>query len=154
MNREISIPVTRFEPGFLRGPFQSLHRQIDRLFEDFLPATLRTGEEIIVPRIDIDEKDDVFSVSAELPGVDKADIDVRIADNMVLLKGEKRREHEEKDADHHLVERSYGAFQRSFTLPCDVDAAKADAEFKDGVLKLKLPKAPAAKQKEKKISIR
>lgn len=155
MNKEISLlPTNGFESGFLRAPLHSLHRQIDRMFDDIAPFARTGNGSAVMPNVDIEEKEDAFMVTAELPGVDKKDIDVRVADNVVSIKGEKRKSREEKDVDHHLVERSYGAFQRSFTLPCDVDSAKVDAQFKDGVLHLTLPKAPAARRSQKKISIR
>ncbi len=156
MEREYSLPAARNIESRLPGnPFQSLQQQVERLFDGFGPFIGRTGNgATVIPRVDVEESDEAFEVTAELPGVGKSDIDVRVSDNVVTLKGEKQSKHEMKDADIHLIERSYGSFQRSFTLPCAVDSAKVAAEFKDGVLHLNLPKAQKAREKQKKIAIR
>jgi HSP20 family protein len=93
------------------------------------------------------EGDEAFTVKAEFPGLSKDDLRVEIKDNRLTLKGERKRETDLKDAQYHRVERVYGAFERSIRLPAVVDADKAEAIFKDGVLKLKLPKAEEAKSK-------
>ena len=82
------------------------------------------------------------------------DIDVSVVDNVLTVKGEKKSETEKKEADYHMVERSYGAFTRSLTLPYEVDASKVDAKFDKGVLKITLPKPAEVKAKTKKIKIK
>jgi HSP20 family protein len=94
------------------------------------------------------EGDEAFTLKAELPGFSKDDVQVEIKDNRLTLKGERKRETDVKEAQYHRVERVYGAFQRSIKLPAVVDAEKAEAIFKDGVLKLTLPKAEKAKPKQ------
>jgi HSP20 family protein len=99
------------------------------------------------PAVDMYENDQALVLKAELPGFSRDDVHVELKDNLLTLKGERKRELDVKDEQYHRVERAYGAFRRSFTLPVLVDAAKAEATFKDGVLELKLPKVEEAKPK-------
>ena len=100
-----------------------------------------------MPAVDVYENDQALTLKAELPGFSKDDVHVELKDNLLTLKGERKRELDVKDQQYHRVERAYGAFQRSFVLPVLVDAEKAEATFKDGVLELKLPKVEEAKPK-------
>jgi HSP20 family protein len=102
--------------------------------------------------VDMYENDQTLMLKAELPGFSKEDVQVEIKDNMLTLKGERKREAEVKEEQYHRVERAYGAFRRSFMLPVLVDADKAEATFKDGVLELKMPKAEEAKPKAIKVT--
>jgi HSP20 family protein len=104
------------------------------------------------PVVDMYESDEALMLKAELPGFSKDDVQVEIKDNLLTLKGERKRETDVKEEQYHRVERTYGAFRRSFRLPVLVDADKAEATFKDGVLELKLPKAEQAKPKRIGIS--
>jgi HSP20 family protein len=104
------------------------------------------------PAVDMYESDQALTVKAELPGFSKDDVQVEIKDNVLTLKGERKREHEVKEEQYHRVERAFGAFRRSFVLPALIDADKAEATFKDGVLELKLPKAEEAKPKRVSIT--
>jgi HSP20 family protein len=97
------------------------------------------------PRVDLSETKDAVVVKAEIPGVEQKDIQVTLQGEMLTIKGEKQQQKEEKDEHYHRVERSYGAFARSFRLPGTVDGAKVTAAFKDGVLTVTLPKAASAK---------
>jgi HSP20 family protein len=99
------------------------------------------------PAVDMCESDEAFTVQAELPGFSKDDVQVEIKDNRLTLKGERQRETDVNEAKYHRVERVYGTFQRSIRLPAVVDVDRAEAIFKDGVLKLTLPKAAEAKPK-------
>jgi HSP20 family protein len=99
------------------------------------------------PAVDMYESEQALTLKAELPGFSKDDVQVDIKDNVLTLKGERKREHNVKEEQYHRVERVFGAFQRSFVLPALIDADKAEATFKDGVLELKLPKAEEAKPK-------
>jgi HSP20 family protein len=99
------------------------------------------------PAVDMYEGDEVITVKAEFPGFSKDDVQVEIKDNRLTLKGERKRETDVKNAQYHRVRRVYGAFERSIRLPAVVDVDRAEATFKDGVLKLKLPKAEEAKPK-------
>jgi len=136
--------------------FLSLRDEIDRMFDDFfgtLPERLTTGwENVWSPSVDISETDDEIIVTAELPGVKKEDIKISLQDNVLTIRGEKKQEKEHKDENYHRIERAYGSFQRSFTLPTPVNTDKIKASFKDGVLKIQLPKTEEAKMKEIPIS--
>ena len=136
-------------------PFRSLHDRFERLFDEFgkLPAVTGGEKALMVPRVDVKETDTGFELTAELPGVDKKDIDIRVSDNVVTIKAEKKSSREEKEKDYHLVERSFGSFQRSLSLPCDVDSKRVEASLTDGVLKLVLPKAEHAEEKVKKVEV-
>jgi HSP20 family protein len=125
--------MSRLLDGFLRGGMQDMGA---RRRDSWTPA------------VDIYEGDEAFTLKAELPGFSKDDVQVEIKDNRLTLKGERKRESDVKEAQYHRVERVYGAFQRSIKLPAVVDAEKAEAIFKDGVLKLTLPKAEKAKPKQ------
>jgi len=106
-----------------------------------------------VPAVDIAEKDKEYEITAELPGMDEKNIDVKFADGLLTIKGEKKEEKEEKKKDFYLSERRYGSFQRSFQVPVSVDADKIEAKFANGVLTVRLPKSPEAQKNEKKITI-
>jgi HSP20 family protein len=92
-------------------------------------------------------------VKAEVPGLDPKDIDISLSDGLLTIKGEKKQEREEKEENYHLVERSYGAFTRSIQLPKEVQSDKISASYKNGVLKVTLPKSEEAKKKEVKIRV-
>jgi len=104
------------------------------------------------PSVDVSENDDKIKLEADLPGMKKDDIDVNIDGNVLSIKGERKREEETEEEGYHRAERNYGKFQRTFTLPANVDAKNAKANFKDGVLKLTLPKLEEI-EKGKKIAI-
>lgn len=108
----------------------------------------------ISPAMDLVERNGGYAIEAELPGMDADDIDVKVAAGMITIKGEKTEERDEEEKDYHLSERRYGAFQRSLRLPEGVDADKIEATFDKGVLKVALPKSPAAISKEKKIKVK
>ena len=137
-------------------PFSALRREMDRLVDSFgrefgWPAAGQPGA--MAPSIDVSETDSEIKVEAELPGVDQKDVEVVVADNLLTIKGEKRAEKEERKKDYHLIERSYGGFARSITLPFAAEPDKAKASFKNGVLTVTLPKPPEMKAKAKKIAI-
>lgn len=137
----------------------SLHREIDKVFNDFhrgfgLPKTWPVGESGFSPSLDVVETDKSIEVTTELPGVAEADVEVTIVDDVLTIRGEKKAEKKEEKSDYRMVERSYGSFQRSLRLPFQTDADKIDAQFKDGVLKVVLPKPPEAETKTKKVAIK
>ena len=103
--------------------------------------------------MDIAEHETAYEITAELPGMDESNIDVKFSDGTLTIKGEKKDEREEKQKDYHLSERRYGSFQRSFGVPDGVDADNIEAHFKNGVLTVTLPKRPEAQKSEKKIAI-
>jgi len=152
------------------APFENLHREIDRLFEDFrplwrpsslrsvfgleAPRHLRAAEWPVLPAIDLVEKEDEYEISAELPGLDEKNVEVKIANDTLTIKGEKKEEKEEREKDFHMSERRYGYFQRSFRLPEGIDPSRIEASFAKGVLTVKLPKTAEAKKAEKTIPVK
>ena len=135
----------RFGGGFV---FPSLRRMFD------IEPALRSPFAFSTPAIDMSEDDKAYKISAELPGIDAKDIDVSVSGDMLILKGEKRQEREEKDKNCHFSERSYGSFQRAFELPASVDRNKVAADFSKGVLTITLPKTAEAQRPAKKIEVK
>ena len=137
--------------------FSSLQREIDQVFKDFgrgLPAFTGPRDGAITLKLNVAETDRAVEVTADVPGVDAKDIDVQFRDGVLTIKGEKKLEKEDKQKDYHTVERTYGMFERSFSLPAEVQADKIEATFDKGVLKIMLPKAPEAQAKVKKIEVK
>lgn len=128
----------------------SLRDAMDRLFEESVVTPVKSV--VAMPKIDIKEKKDSVVVKAEVPGVAEEDIEVEITDNVMTISGEKKEEKEEEKAGYHYKESHTGSFTRSFTLPSEVAADKADAEMKNGVLTITIPKVEA--RKPKKVTIK
>jgi HSP20 family protein len=151
----------RMEPARsdIVDPFASLHREINRLFDDTMRGwavpTTGNGKTFLAPNVDVKETDKVMELTAELPGVDEKDVEVNFADGVLTIKGEKKAEKESKDekSGYYLMERSFGSFSRSFEVPFSVDPDKVSASFDKGVLKVSLPKPPETAQKAKKIAV-
>jgi HSP20 family protein len=139
------------------NPIESLHRQIDRMFEDVFTGArtslLDRSWGAFAPEVDVTETKDAVKVEAELPGLDEKDVDVSVADGALTIKGEKRQEHEEERGDYWYAERSFGTFQRVIPLPEGVDFDKARATFKKGVLKVELPKTADAASRRNRIPV-
>jgi len=138
-------------------PFSYLRQQVNRVFDDFWGApSLARGESWsgFAPQVDVTETDKDVKVCAEIPGVDAKDIDVSVEDGTLRIRGEKKYEREENEKGQYRMERSYGSFERAIPLPVEVDEAKAKAEFKNGVLRLTLPKRPGAQSRRKKIPVK
>lgn len=150
-------------------PIESLRRGIDRLFADFdlgfWPTPYRRAHFDYEPynrfttglgtlTADFAETPDDFEIKAELPGVEEKDIDVKLVDDRLVIRGEKKEEKREKETGYVMSERSFGRFERSFALPRDVDMDKITATFTKGVLTVKLPKTVEAKQHERKITVK
>ncbi|MGJ7547863.1 Hsp20/alpha crystallin family protein [Pseudomonas alloputida] len=158
------------EPSELWRPFQQLRRQIDSLFEDFGRRPMRlpfshTPFDVEpfwrrdlfthgMPAMDISELAEEYRISAELPGVDDKDIEIKLINGNLVIRGEKQEEAEEKRKEYHLSERHYGSFERVFQLPREVDAEKINAQFNKGVLQVHLPKRAEAIHPEKVIPIK
>lgn len=106
------------------------------------------------PQVDIAETQKDFTIKAEVPGIKKEDIKIAIDNGVLSIRGERKQEKEEKDKKFHRIERSYGSFIRSFTLPENVDETKIEAEFKDGMLKLQIPKTEESKPKSIEVKIK
>lgn len=150
------------------SPLATMRREFDRMLEEFPWAGWRRplarfdvepffrgfGGVGAAPAVDIVEKDKEYEITAELPGMDENNIDVKFADGVLTIKGEKKEEKEERKKDYYLSERRYGSFQRSFPVPESVDANKIEAKFVNGVLTIKLPKSAEAQKNEKKIAIK
>jgi HSP20 family protein len=129
----------------------TLHHRFNRLMDDpFLRTDRESAEDLGTwyPVVDMFENDDSFVIKAELPGMGKDDIAVDVKDRVLTLKGERNYDNEVKEENYYRRERSYGRFQRAFSLPADVDADKIKADFKDGLLKIEVPKPLAQKPKQ------
>jgi len=146
--------LTRWEPFREFSPMQD---RLNRLFrESYNPE--RPDEALttttLAPPVDIYEDEHNFTLKIEVPGIDEKDIDVRIEGNTLTVHGERKLEKEEKEENFRRVERHYGSFTRSFTLPGSVDPGEVSADYDKGVLKIKLPKKAEAKPKQIKVNIR
>jgi HSP20 family protein len=157
-------------PGPPEGPIDpwaSFRNEMDRLFDRFTgisgaPSLRRmSGMEryegtsgFTIPPVDITDDDKAYKIAAELPGMSEKDIEVSLTGDMLVLKGEKRQEREEKEKNRYLSERSHGTFQRSFVLPEGIDRDRISAEFSKGVLTLTMPKTPEAQKQQKRIEVK
>ena len=130
----------------------ALYNRFNRLFDDpfFRVGQMDddAGMGMWNPAVDLYEKDDHFMIKAELPGVNKDDIKIDLQDQLLTLSGERTYDNEIKEENYYRRERSYGKFQRAFTLPADVDSDKIKAEFKDGLLQIEVPKPEGKKAKQ------
>jgi HSP20 family protein len=117
-------------------------RELARTFEDPFFRTWSNDENSCrwCPAVDVSESEKELVVSADLPGVDSKDVEITVKENILTLTGERKTEKEDKGESYHRVERAYGSFSRSFVLPSTVDETKVSAEYKDGVLRVHLPK--------------
>jgi len=143
--------IVRRRPASVRRSWDwPLRRFFEEMFEPFerdwgLPELW--SEDRFVPAIDVTEDKDSLTLTAEVPGMDKDDLEVSIENGVLTLRGEKKEETRTEDANYHRVERRYGHFERRIRLPDYVDAEKVDATYKDGVLKLRMPKSETARPK-------
>jgi HSP20 family protein len=167
---DVPVEVKKTAPAQTNVPdvWHSFRSEMDRLFDrsgsgfgfpslrrmfDVEPAW-RSSFSFSTPAIDMSEDEKAYKISAELPGIDAKDIDVSLSGDMLVLRGEKRQEKEEKDKNYHFSERTYGSFQRAFDLPASVDRNKVSADFSKGVLTITLPKTPEAQKPQKKIDVK
>jgi HSP20 family protein len=140
-------------------PFRELEEVSDRLNRMFArPSTRTNGNETMTvadwtPTVDISETDGEYQIKAEIPDVKKEDVKVTVEDGVLTIQGERKQEKEEKGKRYHRIERSYGSFVRSFSLPDVIDEEKVKAEFKDGVISLHLPKSEKAKPKAIEVKV-
>jgi HSP20 family protein len=132
-------------------PFGALQQEIERVFDNF--GTWR-GFDItaFTPSMEVTETDKAIEVTTEIPGIDEKDVDISLSNDVLTIRGEKRAEKEEKNKSYRLVERSYGAFERSLALPAGIDAEAIKASMDKGVLKITLPKPAAAQAQKIKIA--
>lgn len=153
--------LSRWEPLTRWSPWKELEDMEKRLSTIFGRAPMATTgekkEAISVaewsPLVDITEDEKEYIVKAEIPEMKKEDIKINVHDEVLSISGERKYEKEEKGKKYHRVERAYGSFMRSFTLPEDADGSKVNAEYKDGVLKVHLPKSEKAKPKTIEIKV-
>lgn len=159
--RGVSVPIQRMDSTF--HPLAELHNELDRMFDRFFhsfggaslyDSALAGASRLLKPNVDIAESDKEYTITVEVPGVDKEGIQISLDDGTLTIRGEKKQEKEEKNKNYHRIERSYGSFQRVLSLPNDADSEKIDATFKNGVLTLTLPKIPGAQPSIKTIPIR
>ena len=142
------------EAGALMRPdfgLFGLHREIDRLFSEFAQGIGPNGANI-VPNIEISETDKAIEVSAEMPGLERKDVDISIEDDTLTIRGEKKVEESQKDKNVQLSERSYGVFLRVLQLPPGIDPSSVQATMSNGILKVTIPKP--AKSEPKKIEVK
>ena len=135
----------------MTGLKQDMDRVFDRFFESRWEDLPALGD--WMPKVDVSETKDSVVVKAETPGMDAKDIQVSLQENVLTITGERKQEKEDKDERYHRVERSYGSFTRSFSLPSVLDQEKIKAEFKDGVLQVTLPKHERALPKQINIAV-
>jgi len=155
-------------PGW--APFDTIRREIDRIFDRFnlgtwdfpfgrrgfdleVPWTRAAGM-ALAPAVDVVEKDNEYEITVELPGMDEKNIELKLSNGVLTIKGEKKEEKEERQKDYYMSERRFGSFLRSFQVPEGIDTAKIEAAFAKGVLTVKLPKTAEAQKREKTIAIK
>ena len=151
------MAIVRWEPF---RDLVSIQDRMNRIFDEAFRSSGRSGADedwalggSWAPPVDIFEHEGKLVLKAELPGIDPKQVDVRVENNVLTLRGERKFESEVKREQYHRVERAYGTFSRSFTLPNVVDTANIKAEFKDGVLRVTLPKREEAKPKQIAIAV-
>jgi HSP20 family protein len=136
---------------------ESFRNEMDRLWDTFFegqPRRRKAGEDgEWFPSLDVSETKSDIVVKAELPGMDPKDVDISLSDGMLTIKGERKHEKEEKEEDYHFIERRFGTFARMVRLPKEVKRDKISASYKNGILKVILPKSEEARTKEIKIKV-
>ncbi len=145
-------------------PFYALQRDMNSLFDDFFrgfditPHGFYTNRPVsFTPSVDVKENEKEYIIKAELPGMEEKEIEVTVTDNTVAIKGEKKEEKEEKEdkgKNYYFMERSYGSFHRIISLDAEIESAKAEANYKNGVLSITIPKSQGTKAKGTKVSIK
>ena len=144
--------ITRWEP------FRELNTLQDRLNRLFQDSYARGADELMtagsfVPAVDVYEDEHAITLKVEVPGIEQKDLDIRLENNTLTVRGERKFEQEEKEENFHRIERRYGAFARSFTLPETVDTDKVSADYENGVLRIQMGKRAEAKPKQIKVSV-
>lgn len=179
-NSDKKVSVTTEEKTNLRPPaggdiwrpLEKLRQQVDHLFDDFHrssssgvapfgrglfdmePLWVRGLNAHSMPAVDICEKDKSYEITAELPGLEKKNIEIKLSNGSLIIRGEKKEDKEEKRKGYFLSERHYGSFERVFNMPKGVDADKIEASFSKGVLNITLPKKPDAMKADKVVPIK
>ncbi|MBV7265483.1 Hsp20/alpha crystallin family protein [Erythrobacter ani] len=144
---------------YLREPFTRLRGEVDRMFDEFpprFPATnlgIRYLSSLPMPALEMKETDEEYHLTVELPGVSQEDVDISVEGDMLVLKGEKKEEREEKERDYTISERSYGAFERRVSLPKDCVVDQIQASSDNGVITIAIPRAQGVSEGARKIEI-
>jgi HSP20 family protein len=170
---ETKVEVKKAAPAVRAAPpdvWRSFRSEMDRVFDRFsgsfgFPSLRRmfemepfrpfeTSFTVTAPAVDMSEDEKAYKITAELPGIEAKDVELTMSDGMLVLRGEKREEKEEKEKNYYLSERRFGSFQRAFQLPEGIDRDKVAADFTKGVLTITLPKTTEAQKKTKKITVK
>jgi len=144
------MTITRWDPF---REVVTLQNRMNSLFRTLNEGDAPLAAASFVPAVDIYEDEKELVLKLEIPGIDEKDLDVRVEDNTLTVKGERKFEAEEKEQNFHRIERSYGSFFRAFTLPSTVQTDKVEAQYNAGVLKLTLAKKPETQPKQIKINV-
>jgi HSP20 family protein len=151
------MAIVRWEPF---RDLMGLQERMNRLFDESFRGVGRSGSDddwalggSWAPAVDIYQQDGSIVLKAEVPGMDPKDVDIRVENNVLTLRGERKLDNDVKKENYHRIERTYGSFTRSFTLPNVVDTEKIKAEYRDGVLRVTLPTKEEAKPKQISISV-
>jgi len=154
------VAIVKRRPLELWEPFRemrTLQDRVNRLFESAFGYPVRTETPLLregwLPPVDIHEDSNNIYLKAELPGIKKDELNIAVEGDTLTIKGEKKHESEVKEEQFHVMERTYGSFSRSFSLPTNVDSSKVRADYKDGVLTLTLPKKEESKPKKIEVKV-
>ena len=150
------MEMSSLVPWRRRDPLTGFRSEMDRLFDRFFdgwPPRFSAEEGVWAPSVDVSETAKEVIVKAELPGMDPKDVEVTVDRDILTLRGERKREQEINEENAYRLERSYGSFMRSFSLPRTVDSSRISAKYSNGVLDIVLPKAEEAKPKKVEITI-
>lgn len=143
-------PITDFA-----SEFASMQREIDRMFDGFRGGTVdENASSLLMPVVDIAERENDYQIKVELPGVEKNDVRITVQNDVLTIRGEKEKGTEQKNENYRRVERSYGSFQRSFAMPTSVQSDKIEASYDNGILTITLPKLEEAKPKEIEVRVK
>jgi len=156
-----SRELVKVESGKALSPFEEMEHRFEELFRrpfsllgpSWFPRVRVPEMEEISPTVDIFEEGGDVVVKAELPGMKKEDIEVKLTETTITISGEKKKEEKVEKKNYYRMERSYGSFTRAFSLPAGVRTDKAKAQFEEGILRIRVPKTEEAKKKEKKVQI-
>lgn len=148
------MALVRWFPRRNGAELESLRTQVDRLFEDFFaPAPLHQDWASLSPAVDVEETPDAYLFKVDLPGVGSKDVKVTVNGDTLTLRGERKREEKKLEGTLHRIERSYGTFERSFTLGMPVRPDQVKASYRDGVLEIQVPKAEEARPREIEVQV-
>jgi HSP20 family protein len=144
------MPITRWDPF---REVIALQNRVNSLFRDMNENDSPLTTASFVPAVDVYEDNKKVVLKLEVPGIEEKDLDIRVENNTLTVKGERKFEKEEKEENFHRIERRYGSFYRAFTLPSTVDTEHINANYKNGVLALELSKKPEAQPKQIKVNV-